>query len=190
MQLDDTKDLYFISDTHFHHKNVIKYCNRPFTDVEEMNSIIINNWNKTITDNDQVVFLGDFMMGFPNKLFEAESKNIYNQLNGIKYFIKGNHDFRKPFTKEISFQEKNITPVLYRNHVLILAHDPDHLRHIHNPNAYYIHGHIHNNKYNNINTNKSKFYNVSVEVIGYTPIKFENLIGAKNGNHNNHGSRP
>ena len=62
--------IYFISDTHFHHHNIINYCNRPFKDVNEMNKIIINNWNNIVTENDTVYHLGDFC------LFSDEEINL------------------------------------------------------------------------------------------------------------------
>ena len=50
---------YYISDLHFGHKNVLKFDNRPFDSVEEMNQTILDNWNNTIKNNDDVYLLGD-----------------------------------------------------------------------------------------------------------------------------------
>ena len=80
--------IYFISDTHFHHHNIINYCNRPFKDVNEMNKIIINNWNNIVTENDTVYHLGDFCL-----FSDEEIKNIFNKLNGNKILIRGNHEY-------------------------------------------------------------------------------------------------
>ena len=81
--------IYIISDTHFNHENIIKYCNRPFKDINEMNDTIINNWNMIVKKDDIVYHLGDFFLGS-----KFDLKNIVDRLNGTIYLIRGNHEER------------------------------------------------------------------------------------------------
>lgn len=84
----ESKANYFVtSDMHFGHKNIIKYSNRPFSSVEEMEEKLIENWNGVVGKNDIVFNLGDF--GFCS---EVKIKEILSQLNGSQIFIYGNHD--------------------------------------------------------------------------------------------------
>lgn len=57
---------WFIADTHFSHANIIKYTARPFASVEEMDRILIENWNKCVGDDDQVSFLAILVWGTLN----------------------------------------------------------------------------------------------------------------------------
>ena len=78
---------FVIADTHFSHDNIIKYCNRPFKDIDHMNSALIKKWNTAVSKRDYVFVLGDFSLG------NAElTKVIVSQLNGYKILVKGNHD--------------------------------------------------------------------------------------------------
>lgn len=52
--------VFFTSDTHFGHSNIIKYCNRPFKDKDEMNETLISNWNKVVPEDGIVIHCGDF----------------------------------------------------------------------------------------------------------------------------------
>lgn len=79
--------IYFISDTHFNHSNIIEYCNRPFNDIKEMNDTLINNWNSVVKKDDIVYHLGDFALADEEKL-----KELYSKLNGTIILIRGNHD--------------------------------------------------------------------------------------------------
>lgn len=79
--------IYFTSDTHFSHRNILKYCNRPFTSIEEHDETLITNWNSVVTTKDTVYHLGDFGFGSSKKLYELSL-----QLNGTIYLIQGNHD--------------------------------------------------------------------------------------------------
>jgi calcineurin-like phosphoesterase family protein len=80
--------IWFTSDLHFWHKNVIQFCNRPWTTVEEMNAGLIANWNSCVGPEDKIYIIGD--MFFCGTL---KAKAIMAQLNGHKYLIRGNHDW-------------------------------------------------------------------------------------------------
>jgi calcineurin-like phosphoesterase family protein len=79
--------VFFYSDPHFGHKNIIKYCNRPYEYVWEHDRDLIKRYNKLVKDNDIVYFLGD--IGFTNYIY---IQHIIKQLKGRKILIKGNHD--------------------------------------------------------------------------------------------------
>lgn len=82
-------EVYFISDTHFFHGNIIKedYCGRPFKHIEDMNEQMIAMWNEKVKSTDTVIHLGDMSMGGWQK-FEACTK----LLNGRIIMTRGNHD--------------------------------------------------------------------------------------------------
>lgn len=76
--------VWFTSDTHFGHANIIRYCNRPFSSVQEMDDGIISNFNSVISEDDTVFHLGDFCFG--------NASYYLKKLKGNFTFIKGNHD--------------------------------------------------------------------------------------------------
>ncbi len=89
--------IHFTSDTHWGHKNIIQYSNRPFASVEDMNEALIANWNAVVKYDDTVYHLGDFAF-----LPYDNLKRIARRLNGTKHFIYGNHD------KEINRHESDL----------------------------------------------------------------------------------
>ena len=114
--------IYFTSDLHIGHKNIIKYSNRPFSSVEEMNEALIANWNKTVKPEDDIWHLGDFF--FTKE--KQEAIDILNKLNGRKHLIWGNHDKQ---LKEIVKSNPNIVSsyqdykeLKYNNHLFVLFH--------------------------------------------------------------------
>ncbi len=86
----NNKTVYFTADTHFGHKNIIKYCNRPFSSTEDMQEGIISKWNDTVGDMDTVFHLGDFSF-----LDKDKTRSILSRLNGNIVLVKGNHDASK-----------------------------------------------------------------------------------------------
>lgn len=82
--------VWFTSDLHFWHKNICKYCNRPYDNLEEMHESIIQNWNSVVKEDDIVFILGDLGFCGIEKL-----RPLLTRLNGILYVIQGNHDSDK-----------------------------------------------------------------------------------------------
>jgi calcineurin-like phosphoesterase family protein len=76
--------IWFTSDTHFGHTNIIKYCNRPFSSIDAMDEEIIRRWNQCVDVEDRVFHLGDFCMGDPQKYLK--------RLNGKILILTGSHD--------------------------------------------------------------------------------------------------
>ena len=80
--------IFFTADTHFCHDNIIFSCRRPFADVNEMNRVVIENWNSCVTEKDDIYILGDFLYRGKAK----DANEILSKLNGRKYLIRGNHE--------------------------------------------------------------------------------------------------
>lgn len=85
----EPEKVYFTSDTHFGHENIIRYCGRPFRNAEEMNAELIRHWRETVPEDGIVFHLGDFAHG-GSRLWN----DILHALTGHKYLILGNHDMK------------------------------------------------------------------------------------------------
>lgn len=153
--------IYFIADTHFNHENIIKYCNRPFKNSQEMNEHIIKKWNSVVKKEDTVYHLGDVGFGTTEML-----KDLVGRLNGTKILLRGNHDFKRGLNswKEVGFSEVYKKKIELGN--LILTHAPIELEDKEKINVF---GHIHN-KPLDMRFNKDNHICVSCDVVDYTPI--------------------
>lgn len=159
--------LYFTADFHFNHTNIIKYCNRPFSSVKEMNETIIENWNKVIKPQDYVWILGD--IGWFKNVKEVDS--FLRKLNGNKGLIVGNHD--KPFVlksyhwsdighlKDIKYKDQPITLCHYAMRVWDLSHF----------GSWQLYGHTHAQ----LPDVGLLQYDVGVDNNNFTPISFEEI---------------
>ena len=152
--------VFVIADTHFSHTNIIKYSNRPFNNVEEMNETIIKNWNSVVGKEDIVYHLGDFTIDNDN------IKNIVNKLNGIIFLIRGNHDGKSiKFYDEVGLDILPTKTIINKKY--ILSHRPLEDNEI--PKGLInLHGHIHNSNLDE-RFNKDIHQCVSVEKIDYKP---------------------
>lgn len=157
--------IFFISDLHLDHKRIIDYCKRPFETKKQMNKVIVENWNKTVNENDIVYFLGDMAFG------RGSRKTSYwlKRLKGNIIFIIGSHDR----SRKIRFYGRLI--LNYEGRKFLLVHDPKHI-----PEGWkdwVIHGHKHDNspEYPLVNK-KKKMINVSAELLDYRPWPLEELL--------------
>ena len=173
-----SKNIFFISDTHFGHANMITFLNydgtrmRPFSSVEECDELMIENWNKTVKPTDRIYHLGDVVYKCKNR------DEIMQRLNGEKVLIKGNHDrdqlgwYMKYF--------KDIKGTVHIDGNYLLSHFPIH------PDSKGrfvrgLHGHIHAQTVMKSSLVHCGFVrepdpwyrNCCVEVNNYTPIPFE-----------------
>lgn len=83
-------NIWFTSDLHFGHRNILKFCARPWKSIEEMNEGLIKNWNSVVGKDDIIFNLGDFAFA-PDRKW----KEILKRLNGHHYLILGNHDITR-----------------------------------------------------------------------------------------------
>ena len=162
--------LFFTADTHFGHANIIKYENRPFDTVEEMNAGLIENWNKKVPEYGTVFVLGDFCWrkkGFFEKL--------NHQLNGDKIFIKGNHDHGKepkkwPYVIKIKIKDSRLK---YGNTVIVCSHCPFETWEQIYYGSWHLHGHVHSRGWLK---DIPLRHNVGVDINNYCPISYEEIF--------------
>ena len=164
--------IYFTSDTHFLHANILKYCDRPFKDVNEMNAVLMRNWNSVVGKDDLVIHCGDFMFG--NK---KHCSAILERLNGEKILVHGNHDPKEVRTA-IGWKETAASMEFeHEGFTFKLKHFPwNFAETIDNYNGdgtiIHCHGHTHNSKPQLHNNS----INLSVEHWNYTPVSIETVI--------------
>lgn len=161
-------DIFFVSDTHFGHKNILTFTRadgsfmRSFCSVEEMDEHIIEQWNKTVRPQDKIYHLGDVAM-------KKAGIATVGRCNGHKRLVRGNHDIFPtkaylPFFEDI-YGTRKLENMLF-SHIPV---HPESLRY----DWVNVHGHTHNN------TEPlhfgPRYLNVSIEVTGYRPVSIEEI---------------
>jgi len=159
---------FFTSDTHFGHANIIKFCSRPFKDIDRMNEVLINNWNARIKPDDFVIFVGDFVFRS-----SVHVTSYLKSLNGNKTMICGNHDHNnglntKIYSLSLSTKDGNF----------FVVHDPRHINRDYNINFV---GHVHEawkiRKIKWLDTGEETvFINVGVDVWKFYPVELRELV--------------
>jgi len=168
------KQIFFSSDHHFLHNNVIKYCNRPYENHEVMNEDLIQKWNAKVGKKDLVYYLGDFAIDKhkPQKV-HTDLDSILNRLNGEKILVYGNHDevyldFYRPYFIQI---EKYLD-LKINDLKLSLFHYPIEEWRDQSKGCIHLHGHCHG-KSPSILFNR---YDVGVDCNDYEPKALDEIL--------------
>ena len=172
--------IYFTADTHFFHSNIINLCDRPFKNVDEMNKVLIRNWNSYITELDEIYILGDFLF----KGTGAQANAILNTLKGKKYLIRGNHDkFLNDENFDMSAFEwvKDYFVLNYKKMKFVLFHYPILEWDGFFKDSVHLYGHVHNSgkdpgQNKRLSVLENKAFNVGVDVNNFFPVSIETII--------------
>lgn len=189
----------YISDTHFGHKNILRYDNRPWSNMADMEHDMIELWNKTVSNEDIVYILGDVV--WSNKY--EEWVRILSQLIGSKFIVKGNHDkteilnrlkeeghiigwSHQEIVQDLTKDDKGV----YKSRYVILNHSPmPFFVNMHHDNTYHLYGHVHiswdaqvikhvRKQIEDLYLHESRMYNVGCMIRGmdYAPRTLNEII--------------
>lgn len=163
--------IWFSSDPHFGHKNIIKYSNRPFSNEDEMDEALIKNWNTKVDPGDTVYVLGDLSFRDAQR-----TTNILYRLNGDIKFCWGNHDkvvknsptlIQRRFSEVRDYYELKFKQTDGTDNIIVMSHYPMVVWNKAHRGSWMLHGHSHGNlKY----PMKAKIMDVGVDPQNYFPI--------------------
>jgi calcineurin-like phosphoesterase family protein len=180
----DKDKLFFTSDTHFYHNNIIKYCNRPFTSVRDMNKVLVDNWNAIVPVDAHIFHLGDVSLTANPK----ELNDLLHSLNGTKHLVIGNHEkdaLSKSYIKEhwttindiaeIYVKDEEIT---YGEQHLVMCHYPFYSGSWNGGHrgSWNLYGHVHGGLSNKgiIKTHPAQL-DVGVDSHGFKPVSYQKV---------------
>lgn len=174
--------IWFTSDTHFGHANIIRFCSRPFTSAMEMDETIIQNWNNTVGVKDTVFHLGDFSY----RVGRQYTESIFERLNGEKHLICGNHDRRVSSLQIETVQGVDGVRIRlpwksvchgYREEVfdgqrVVMCHYPMMSWHWNRRGSWHLYGHVHNSPFIHPSDNTC---NVGQDIWEFRPVSLYDI---------------
>ena len=166
---------YFTSDQHFGHFNIIRLSHRPFATADEMDEAMVSKWNVKVKADDTIYILGDLFFR------SANVEPVLKRLNGRKHLVLGNHDHS--WTGKVRLGDyfesvQTMKEIDVGSNPATLCHYPM-LSYPQARRGYMIYGHIHNNTgddYWPLIMRRSRMLNAGVDVNGFEPVSFEELV--------------
>ena len=164
--------VFFTSDQHFFHKNIIKYCDRPFKDEPTMRREIVTRFNETVGKDDTTYFLGDVAMLGASQW--EHLKGVVQSLNGRKHLVFGNHDeFRWERYLDVGFISTHSAHwMMVEGYNVVMAHDPAVYCTL-DPGTIFLHGHIHT-LYRSLPGQRT--VNVGVDMWDFRPVTMSQIL--------------
>jgi calcineurin-like phosphoesterase family protein len=162
------KKVFFTSDLHFDHTNIVRYCSRPFDNVEKMNSTLVENWNRTVDHESTVYVVGDF------SLSSDQSRIVYflSSLHGTKHLIVGNHDSEESKTSSLWKSVNDLLTINVNGQLIVLCHYSMRVWNRSHHGSWMLYGHSHGSL-----VEEDKFsFDVGVDVWNYTPVSYEQIV--------------
>ena len=194
--------VFFTGDLHFGHENVLKFDNRPFATVEEMDAELIRRWNNKVTNEDIVYVLGDMIW----KTYNDNAQNLIKSLNGKIVLIKGNHDrfIHDSKAKELLVGIKDYDDICVNledgtKRRLILSHYFIPMYNGHRYQAIHLHAHSHFTYEADFKVDfaeqlnrmgcRNQIYNVGCMYWNYEPVTLDEIIAHGKTIRPNYGTR-
>jgi calcineurin-like phosphoesterase family protein len=163
--------IFFTSDLHFNHRNILEYSHRPFPDLATMHRSLIVNWNSVVKPEDTVWVLGDF--GFHAKGEGCENlAGLFDRLAGHKHLVKGNHDEKNPKVMKLPWASvSDLVTLRVGESRFVCCHYP--LESWKNAHKGYLH--LHGHCHGSLKRVIPHRFDVGVDVEGYYPVTWESL---------------
>lgn len=167
---------FFFSDTHFHHRNIMRFCNRPFSHTNDMNEEFIKNHNEIVSPGDEVYFMGDF--GFTKGDATRETERLVSRMNGQFHWIFGNHDKREAKRANGFAWKGNDKVIKIGEHKIHLYHFPIRQWDCKHYGALHLYGHVHHPDFD---IPEERSLNVCIDCNNYRtgkyrPMEFEEIL--------------
>lgn len=164
--------IYFTSDLHLGHRGIIEMQNRPFEDVQEMNRVLIQNYNAVVHKDDTVYILGDIS----HHLQKDKANELISRLNGKKILIRGNHD--KEYDSVLFDEICDFKTVSLNGTYFALMHYPMLSWPKKNSGSIQLHGHIHSCEEYNLQNRAEEIrrYDVGVDANHYFPVSVKQIL--------------